>query len=129
MKKLFVLLMSIAMVGVLGACGVSSGSGAAADNAAGAGSSSGEAHALTVKATNFQFDQPEYHVKKGEKVTITLVEEQGLHGLEIKDYKVNLSKGKETATFTADKAGTFDMKCSVVCGAGHATMVSKLVVE
>jgi cytochrome c oxidase subunit 2 len=127
MKKLIVLLMSIAMIGVLGACGGVADSGASADKAAGSGS--GEAHAITVKATNFQFDQPEYHVKKGEKVTLTLVEEQGLHGLEIKDYKINLVKGKETATFTADKAGTFEMRCSVVCGAGHATMVSKLIVE
>lgn len=31
--------------------------------------------------------------------------------------------------FTPDKAGVYEMKCSILCGPGHDQMVGKIVVE
>lgn len=125
MKKLSVLLLSAVLVAALSGCGGGSKDSAAGDN----GSSGAPAQEITIKAKNFEFDQPEYHVKKGQPVKITLVNDQGNHGIEIKEFKVNLNGSKNSATFTPDKTGTFDIRCSVICGSGHATMASKLIVE
>ncbi|GAA3332428.1 hypothetical protein GCM10020331_092510 [Ectobacillus funiculus] len=38
-------------------------------------------------------------------------------------------QGNGSATFTADKAGTYEYHCSVMCGSGHANMMGKLIVE
>jgi hypothetical protein len=58
------------------------------------------------------------------------------HGLAIEGYEgqvnIDLSSGyPAVAVFRADKAGEFDIYCSVFCGFGHAQMVveSGLVVE
>lgn len=84
---------------------------------------------VVLKATNFQFDKTEYHVKKGESVTITLDNSQGVHGAAIKEFNINLNNGNKTVTFTPDKAGSFPINCSVMCGTGHATMKTTLIVE
>lgn len=84
---------------------------------------------VVLKATNFQFDKTEYHVKKGESVTITLDNSQGVHGAAIKEFNINLNNGNKTVTFTPDKAGSFPINCSVMCGSGHATMKTTLIVE
>ncbi len=90
---------------------------------------SGGGQAITVKATNFKFDQTEIHVKKGDKVTIKLVDEAGFHGFAIPDYNVDIKENNGTATFTADKTGEHPYHCSIVCGSGHANMVGKLIVD
>jgi cytochrome c oxidase subunit II len=125
MKKLLVLLMGVALVLAIAACG--NKETAAEPKATGAAQTIGQA--VTIKATNFKFDQTEYHVKKGEPVTITLDNSQGMHGASIKDFKVNLSNETKTVTFTPDKAGSFPINCSVMCGSGHANMKSTLIVE
>ena len=84
---------------------------------------------VVLKATNFQFDKTEYRVKKGESVTITLDNSQGVHGAAIKEFNINLNNGNKTVTFTPDKAGSFPINCSVMCGTGHATMKTTLIVE
>lgn len=84
---------------------------------------------LRFTATNFQFDQPEYHVKQGTKLTVVLVNKEGVHGLGIPDYNVDLQGDKLQQEVTFDKAGTFDIDCTVMCGAGHANMKTKLVVD
>lgn len=101
----------------------------AANNGANSGSNAGGEQTITVKATNFKFDQPEIHVKQGDKVTIKLVDEAGMHGFALPDYKVDIKENNGTASFTADKAGEYPYNCSIVCGSGHTSMVGKLVVE
>jgi cytochrome c oxidase subunit 2 len=54
------------------------------------------------------------------------------HGINIDGYDIDqtLKPGEPTTIeFTADKAGTFEFKCSVYCGMGHQKMKGKLIVE
>lgn len=84
---------------------------------------------VVLKATNFQFDKTEYRIKKGESVTITLDNSQGIHGASIKEFNINLNNGNKTATFTPDKTGSFPITCSIMCGSGHSSMKTTLIVE
>jgi cytochrome c oxidase subunit 2 len=84
---------------------------------------------LIASAVTFKYDKPEYHVKKGVPVKLTLEMKDGKHGARLADFNVNLNADKPTATFTPDKAGTFLIKCSVPCGTGHMTMTANLIVE
>lgn len=83
---------------------------------------------IKVMAKDFEYDKKEIHVKKGDKVKITLQSDDGGHGFTIPAYNVNI-QGNKSAEFTADKTGTFEYHCSVVCGTGHAKMTGKLIVE
>lgn len=125
MKKLLTLLMAVTLIMALAACGSSE---KAADNK---GTDAGAAAGQQVKlvASNYEFDQKEYKVKKGEPITITLENKQGIHGVSIKDLSVNLDNNKKTITLTPDKAGSYPIICSIPCGSGHATMKSVLIVE
>lgn len=84
--------------------------------------------AITIDAKNFEFDQKEIKVKKGETISLTLKNSQGNHSIKIEGYDKEI-KGNETVTFTADKAGEFNFLCATMCGAGHAKMTGKLIVE
>ncbi|RTE08708.1 cupredoxin domain-containing protein [Paenibacillus whitsoniae] len=125
MKKALVLLMGIALAIALAACGNKEDKSAATPTAG--AQASGQQ--VVLKATNFKFDQTEYRVKKGEPVTITLENSQGVHGAALKEFNVNLNNGNKTATFTPDKTGSFPITCSIMCGTGHADMKTVLVVE
>lgn len=83
-------------------------------------------------AKNFEFDPSVITVKKGEKVRLFITSRDHDHGIKIQGYDIDqmLPKGStSTIEFTADKAGTFEFKCSVYCGRGHRRMKGKLVVE
>ncbi|WP_274649833.1 cytochrome C oxidase subunit II [Paenibacillus humicola] len=85
---------------------------------------------LKVEANaDFTYDQKEYHVKKGQKYKLELVNKSGLHGLAIPDFNIDLNEDKMSQEVTFDKAGTFQMHCSVMCGVGHPNMKSVLIVE
>ena len=89
-------------------------------------------HEFTMTAKNYEFDPGVITVKRGEKVRLLITATDRDHGIQIKDYDINqvLKKGATaTVEFTADKAGTFEFKCSVYCGMGHRKMKGKLVVE
>ncbi len=80
---------------------------------------------------NFEFHGPKgekaFYVKAGEEVTLSLKSEEGMHGITVEGLDVNLEKDG-TVKFTPEKAGEFNMMCSVFCGAGHSDMTAKLVV-
>lgn len=119
MKKLIAIIFAASFIAVLAACG--SGS----DNA---GADDANAREIVIKASNYKFDQEQYVVKKGEPIKLVMENEQGNHGIEIKDLKVKVGAGKPQV-FTPNKTGEFDIICSIMCGPGHNTMVSKLIVE
>jgi cytochrome c oxidase subunit 2 len=142
---LFLALVAIAAVLALSACGsknnndsassspsaspsASASSSASASASASAPAAGGKTDEITITATNFQYDKQEIKVHKGDTVKITLKNDSGNHGFQIKDYNVNI-KGGETATFVADKAGSFDYNCSIQCGSGHDNMTGTLTVE
>jgi cytochrome c oxidase subunit 2 len=140
-STLFLALVALAAVLALSACGSNnnndaSSSSSEAPASAPASSSasasvpaaSGETKEITVTATNFQFDNTEIKAKVGDTIVLTLKNDSGNHGLEIKDLDVNIKNG-ETATIVLDKAGTYDFNCSVMCGTGHDSMAGQLIVE
>lgn len=95
----------------------------AAKNAA-----SGNVVDIKVMAKDFEYDKKEIHVKKGDKVRITLQSDDGGHGFALPAFNVNI-QGNKSAEFIADKTGTFEYHCSIVCGTGHSKMTGKLIVE
>ena len=132
MKKTIVLAVAIALVIALSACGTKEQAAPAStppvgDSTAAAGG--GAATDLKLVAKNFEFDQKEYKVKKGQTVNVSLENKEGIHGVEIKGLKVKLDNNAKTASFKADKEGSYDIICTVPCGAGHVNMKAKLVVE
>ena len=91
-----------------------------------------DVHEFTMTAKNYEFDPSVIRVKKGEKVRLIITATDRDHGIKIQGYDINqeLKKGDPTTIeFTADKAGTFEFKCSVYCGLGHRKMKGKLIVE
>jgi cytochrome c oxidase subunit 2 len=83
---------------------------------------------IKMNAKDFEYDKKVINVKEGDKVKITLHSDNGSHGLAIPDYNVNI-QGNGSAEFTANKAGTFEFHCSVMCGSGHSNMTGKLIVQ
>jgi len=124
MKKIAAAILMGLFVFVLAACGSSgnngSGGGAASPDV------SPEAE-VVIKASNWKFDQEQYQIPKDTPVKLTLVNEQGVHGIEIQGLKVELGPGKESAVVQL-KEGEYTIRCSIQCGTGHAQMVAKLVV-
>ena len=85
-----------------------------------------------IEAYQFGFSPDPLIVKKGDRIKLILTSRDVTHGVYIKEYNINVAvrKGKaEDVEFTAEKAGTFDIICSVYCGQGHSNMRGKLIVE
>jgi cytochrome c oxidase subunit 2 len=89
-------------------------------------------HQITMTAKRYAFDPPVIELKKGEKVRLIITAIDHDHGLKLDAYDIDqvLKKGDPTTIeFTADKAGTFEFKCSVFCGVGHRKMKGMVKVE
>jgi len=139
MKKQLILFAFVAvLIFVLTACGSSTDNSATntgdvssntATNTASQASGDVQDVKLIASDKTFKYDQEKYVVKVGVPVQLTLVNESGQHGAQLADFGVNLTAAHPTATFTPTKKGSFLIRCSVVCGAGHMNMTAKLVVE
>lgn len=128
-KKFALAAITMLMAVSLAACGGGDKDAGASNNEGSApAASSGDVQAVTLKAKNFEFDQTEIRVKKGQTVKLTFENEQGIHGVEIPDLNVKLDQ-PGTTEFVADKEGTYEFKCSIMCGSGHNDMVGKIIVE
>ena len=82
-----------------------------------------------VMASSFEFSPAEISVNPGDQVTIELTSSDVVHGLYIDSYDMQISADPgqtQTLTFTADKSGTFRLRCSVTCGDLHPFMIGKL---
>jgi cytochrome c oxidase subunit 2 len=88
-----------------------------------------EANTLKIVATNWQFDQAEYVVEAGSTMTVQLVNEQGLHGISISGLGVDLQGAALEQEVTFSEPGEYEVRCIVLCGQGHADMVSKIIVK
>ncbi|WEK53192.1 MAG: cupredoxin domain-containing protein [Candidatus Cohnella colombiensis] len=84
---------------------------------------------LKITATNFSFDSNEYHVKAGTNYKIKFVNKLGNHGVEFEGLSLELDGKNPESEFTFDTPGTYEIRCSIMCGTGHNDMVAKIVVE
>jgi cytochrome c oxidase subunit 2 len=88
---------------------------------------------IEVIAKRYTFEPAQIDVTEGERVRILVKSGDGLHGFEIKKFKVatEIPRGSDPVAieFTATEAGAFPILCSVFCGDGHGDMKGTLVVS
>ena len=125
MFRRIAILLSIVFVIVLTACGSN-------DTSNNNHSSEPEIEAeteLIITATNYSFDQEEYHLKKGVPVKIIFENESGNHGILVPEFELQLNAKKSSKVIVPEEAGTFEVTCSIMCGSGHSAMRAKIIVE
>jgi cytochrome c oxidase subunit II len=92
----------------------------------------GEPREVAVVAKRFAFEPARVEVNEGERIRLVVTSADGVHGVEIKKFKVNkkVPRGgdKVTIDFVAASAGEFPILCSEYCGNGHDAMKGTLVV-
>jgi cytochrome c oxidase subunit 2 len=94
--------------------------------------SSGQVKEFNFEAYQYGYSPKQLVVKKGDIVKLHATSQDVPHGVFIKEYGVNVPVKKgavEEIEFVADKAGEFDILCSVYCGSGHNSMKAKLIAE
>jgi cytochrome c oxidase subunit 2 len=88
--------------------------------------------AFEMTASRFRFEPETVEVTEGERVRLILRSTDTEHGFSVKklNLKVAVPKTGEpiTVEFVADKAGTYEFKCSEYCGSGHGRMKGRIVV-
>lgn len=129
MKKLWISAGLLALVLGLSACGAKSGDASSANASSPGSQNTANVQNVTIVASNWKFDQAEYKVKKGQPVSLTLKNESGVHGLEVEKLNVKLDNKTKTKEFTPDKAGRYNIVCTIPCGSDHLKMKAVLVVE
>jgi len=82
---------------------------------------------IDIVASNFKFTPATITVHVNEPVTLRLTSSGGVHGIESAELaipKTTIPPGgaNTTVTFTPTKAGTYVVKCAIICGAGHDDM-------
>ena len=90
-----------------------------------------QARNFRIEARQFAYSPSELEVNPGDTVTIQLVSTDVVHGLYIDGYDISVEADpgrSATLTFTANKSGSFRVRCSVTCGAMHPFMIGKLSV-
>ncbi len=91
----------------------------------------GEPREIKIVAKRFAFEPARVEVTVGERVRLVVASADGVHGVEIKKFKVNkkVPRGGEAAIeFVASAVGEFRILCSEYCGDGHDEMKGMLVV-
>ena len=91
----------------------------------------GEPREIKIVAKRFAFEPARVEVTDGERVRLVVTSADGVHGIEIKKFKVNkrVPRGGEVAIeFVASAVGEFRILCSEYCGDGHDDMKGMLVV-
>ena len=89
-------------------------------------------HEIQVTLKKYEFSPGSLHVKKGERVKLIMAAVDHDHGFKLDEFGVNQKVRKGTTAtveFIADKSGSFQFRCSTVCGLGHRGMKGTLVVE
>ncbi|GAB7388446.1 hypothetical protein BSNK01_22830 [Bacillaceae bacterium] len=126
MKKRFLIPIFLGTMLILSACSSSEGDTANTDS--GNQGATTEPVSLNIEAKNWSFNEDKFVIKAGQPVKINLKNTEGMHGLAIDEFGVNI-QGDGEAEFTPDKPGEYTIYCSIPCGNGHADMKATLVVE
>ena len=97
------------------------------------GQPTGEPRVIEVVAKRFAFEPAEIEATVGERLRLVITSADGVHGLEIKKFKVSKSVPRGpagvTVEFTVTEEGRFPILCSEYCGDGHDDMRGTLVVK
>ena len=86
---------------------------------------------ITITASNWAFSPSSITVKKGEKVTLKLVGESGIHGLAIPGLGISqrIEVGQTVSiTLPTDTAGSQSFFCNIPCGSGHKSMMGTITI-
>lgn len=124
-RRLLGLVLSLTLMLALAGCGKQAGQGGAGGTAA--------SNTVELKMSEFSFSPKEVHVKSGQPVTITLVNQGAdahnlvIDALGVKSQDVQAGQQGQV-TFTPNQKGSFKMYCSMP---GHEAsgMSATLVVE
>ena len=85
-----------------------------------------------VKLSRYKYTPSMIRVNQGDRVRLVLEGMDLEHGFYIDGYDLEAKvrhADVKVLEFLADKAGSFKIRCSVVCGPFHPFMTGKLVVE
>ncbi|AIQ67860.1 cytochrome c oxidase subunit II [Paenibacillus graminis] len=130
MIRRFAMLLSVGFLLILAACGGTGNNTGTANNEDGAAAAGITAEEeLIISATNYSFDQNEYHLKKGVPVNIVFKNESGNHGILVPELDLRLDGKESSRVIVPEEAGTFEMTCAIMCGSGHSGMSAKVIVE
>lgn len=89
------------------------------------------ARTIRVDVASWSFTPSRIEARRGEQVTIQLVGVSGTHGFSVPQLGINepITAGQtKTITLPTSQAGTFDLLCSIPCGAGHLGMRGQIVI-
>ena len=90
------------------------------------------AERINITMKKYEFVPAEVHVKRGQRVLFVVSSADTQHGFHVDAFGINepVKKGQTAEVeFESDRAGTYPMNCSIICGAMHDDMVGKIVVE
>lgn len=92
----------------------------------------GEPRQVAIVVKRFAFEPDRIEAAEGEHLRLVVTSADGVHGVEIKKFRVNtkVPRGGEPITidFVASAPGDYPMLCSEYCGKGHEEMKGTLVV-
>lgn len=129
MMKKTALRLSIVFVILLTACSNNNSDISASNKGTVANTNITPEEEVIITATNYNFDQKEYRLKKGVPVKIIFENESGNHGILVPELGLQLNSKNSSQVIIPEEAGTFVMTCSVMCGSGHSGMSAKVIVE
>jgi cytochrome c oxidase subunit 2 len=82
---------------------------------------------IDIVASNWKFTPSTIELHVGQTTTLRLTSSQGVHGIQSDALGIPqtvISPGSfATVEVTPKKAGTYQVRCSIVCGAGHPNMI------
>ncbi|GAC1413784.1 MAG: hypothetical protein NVSMB64_24070 [Candidatus Velthaea sp.] len=82
---------------------------------------------VDVVASNWKFTPAKIEAHVGEATTLILTSSEGVHGIESAELGIPktmiLPEKLTDIKFTPQKAGTYELHCTIVCGAGHEKML------
>lgn len=92
-----------------------------------------EPRVVEILARRFAFEPSQIDATVGERLQLVIRSADGVHGVEIKKFRIKkeVPRGGEPVTidFTATTEGTFPILCSEFCGNGHEDMKGMLIVR
>jgi cytochrome c oxidase subunit II len=87
---------------------------------------------IDVTVSRYEFSPDVIELTRGEKVRLNIVSVDGAHGFQVKELglQARIPNGKAVSLdVTPTEVGSFEIKCSEYCGAGHSRMKARLVVK